>query len=109
MALGSAYKYIFLCFIFYGAVILVFALVCSHVIKMDDPSITTHPFKSNYNSLDKMIFITYVMGTYDAYPDNQIAAVQSSTFYYGIFILFIFLNMFIFTSIPGSIIFDKFI
>lgn len=56
-----------------------------------------------------MIFIVYVMGTYDAYPDNQIPAIQSNTFYYGIFILFIFLNMFIFTSIPGSIVFDKFI
>lgn len=55
-----------------------------------------------------MVFIVYVTGTYDAYPDNQIPAIQSSTYYYAFFILFIFLNMFIFSSIPGSLIFDKF-
>ena len=34
--------------------------------------------------------------------------IEENTYYYGMFILYIFLNMFIFTSIPGSLIFDKF-
>ena len=66
------------------------------------------PYKNKFNDLDKMVFIMYVTGTYDAYPDNQVPAIQSSTYYYAFFILFIFLNMFIFSSIPGSLIFDKF-
>ena len=55
-----------------------------------------------------MIFITYILGTYDSYPDNQLPAIEENTWYYCMFILYIFLNMFIFSSIPGSIIFDKF-
>jgi hypothetical protein len=55
-----------------------------------------------------MIFITYVLGTYDVYPDNQLPAIRSQLYYYWLFILFIFLNMFIFSSIPGSLIFDIF-
>ena len=55
-----------------------------------------------------MIFITYILGTYDSYPDNQIPAIEENNWYYCMFILYIFLNMFIFTSIPGSLIFDRF-
>ena len=55
-----------------------------------------------------MIFITYILGTYDSYPDNQLPAIEENVWYYGMFILYIFLNMFIFSSIPGSLIFDKF-
>lgn len=55
-----------------------------------------------------MIFQTYALATYDNYPDNQILAVQNyepNTIY---FIVFIFLNMFLFASIPGTIFYNKF-
>lgn len=26
--------------------------------------------------LDRMIFITYILGTYDSYPDNQLPAIE---------------------------------
>jgi len=55
-----------------------------------------------------MIFITYVTATYDSYPDNQIRAIQNSELNYMFFIVFIFLNMFLFSSIPGSLIYNKF-
>lgn len=55
--------------------------------------------------LDRMIFITYILGTYDSYPDNQLPAIEQNNWYYCCFIMYIFLNMFIFSSIPGSLIF----
>ena len=55
-----------------------------------------------------MIFIVYINCTYDAYPDNQLPALQANLAYYPFFILLIFMNMFIFSSIPGSLIFDQF-
>lgn len=55
-----------------------------------------------------MIFITYILGTYDSYPDNQLPAIEQNAWYYPMFILYIFLNMFIFSSIPGSLIFESF-
>lgn len=27
-------------------------------------------YQNNYSRLDRMIFITYILGTYDSYPDN---------------------------------------
>ncbi len=55
-----------------------------------------------------MIFIVYVTATYDSYPDNQLVALRSSIYFYAFFIVFIFLNMFLYSSIPGTLIFDKF-
>ena len=107
MALGSAYKDIFLCFVFYFAMIVIFAIIGSQIITTD-PSVPLDPYVNNYSNLGRMIFIVYVLGTYDAYPDNQLPAIESNIYYYGFFILFIFLNMFIFSSIPGSIVFDTF-
>ena len=66
------------------------------------------PFKTNYSSLSTMIFIVYVTATYDSYPDNQVLVIQNSEFNYIFFILFVFMNMFLFSSIPGSIIYLKF-
>jgi hypothetical protein len=59
-------------------------------------------------SLNRMIFIVYVTATYDSYPDNQLVALRQSIWYYAFFIIFIFLNMFLYSSIPGSLIFNKF-
>ena len=97
----------FVYLIFYSVVIISFALIGSQMMQIQ-PGIQLDPYKNKFNDLDKMVFIMYVTGTYDAYPDNQVPAIQSSTYYYAFFILFIFLNMFIFSSIPGSLIFDKF-
>lgn len=55
-----------------------------------------------------MIFMIYVTATYDSYPDNQILAVQNYMPNYIYYIVFIFANMFLFSSIPGSIIYIKF-
>ena len=87
--------------------IIIFAVVGSQIITTD-PSVATDPYVNSYDNLGHMIFIVYVLGTYDAYPDNQLPAVESNIYYYSFFILFILLNMFIFSTIPGSIVFDKF-
>lgn len=55
-----------------------------------------------------MIFVMYVTATYDSYPDNQLVAIQDYEPNYFFFIIFIFLNMFLFSSIPGSIVYNKF-
>lgn len=66
------------------------------------------PYKNNYSNLSKMIFVVYVLATYDSYPDNDILAVQNFEPNYIYFIVFIFANMFLFSSIPGSLIYLKF-
>lgn len=50
----------------------------------------------------------YVLGSYDNYPDNQTPAIQYSEGNYAFFIIFIFLNMFLFVLVPGTIIYNKF-
>ena len=55
-----------------------------------------------------MIFIVYVTATYDSYPDNQTLSIQNFEPNYIYFIIFIFMNMFLFSSIPGSLIYIKF-
>ena len=55
-----------------------------------------------------MIFIVYVTATYDAYPDNQTLAIQNQESNYIYFLVFVFLNMFLFSSIPGSLIYFRF-
>lgn len=55
-----------------------------------------------------MIFIMYVLSSYDAYPDNQLLAIQNSIYVYWFFILFIFLNVFFFVTIPTTILFNSF-
>lgn len=106
-SLASAYKDIFVYFIFYIVVVSAYAITVSELIELP-LDVAVDDYKNNYGELGKMIFITYVLGTYDAYPDNQLPAIRSQLYYYWLFILFIFLNMFIFSSIPGSLIFDIF-
>lgn len=55
-----------------------------------------------------MIFMSYVTATYDSYPDNQLLAIQNYEPNYIYYIVFIFLNMFVFSSIPGSVIYLRY-
>lgn len=48
------------------------------------------------------------MSTYDAYPDNQLIAIRQSTWIYAFFVIFIFLNVFFFVTIPATIVFNSF-
>lgn len=48
------------------------------------------------------------MSSYDAYPDNQMVAIKTSLWIYGLFIIFIFLNVFFFVTIPTTVIFYSF-
>ena len=43
--------------------------------------------------------------SFDSYPDNQILAIQNYEPNYIYYIVFVFANMFLFSSIPGTIIF----
>ena len=94
--------------IFEFVVVLVFALVGSTLITVPAGT-TTDSFTNNYESLGKMIFIIYVTGSYDAFPDNQFLAFSISQWFEIFFLLFVFLNMFLFSSIPGSLLFDSYI
>jgi uncharacterized SAM-binding protein YcdF (DUF218 family) len=62
----------------------------------------------NYNDLGKMIFQVYAVGTYDFYPDNQVLAVQNYQPNYIFYIVYILFNLFLFTPIPGGLIYNKF-
>jgi len=66
------------------------------------------PYKNNYSNLGSMIFVVYVNATYDSFPDNQVLAIQNSEANFIYFAVFVFLNMFLFSSIPGSLIYLKF-
>lgn len=98
-------------FLFYVIVMLAFAIVGTVFIHMPESAkqkADYDPILNNYQELSRMIFITYITGTHDSYPNNQLPAIQANIYYYGFFIGFIFLNMFLFTSIPGSLLFDCF-
>jgi hypothetical protein len=76
ISLASTYKDILIYFIFFGFVIVSFALIGSKGLTFDpnyqDPKYPTafDPYKTNYNDLGHMIFVIYVVATYDSYPDN---------------------------------------
>ena len=95
-------------------VVFSFALIGSRALTFDpyyrDPLYpqTVDPYTSDYASLSKMIFITYVMSSYDNFPDNQWLAIQNYEPNYIFFIVFILLNLFLFTTIPGSLVYQKF-
>ena len=89
-------------------VVLIFALVGSVLIQVPSGTVTD-TFTNNYSSLGHMIFIVYVTGSYDAFPDNQLLAFEISQWFQIFFLLFVFLNMFLFSSIPGSLLFDSYI
>lgn len=66
-------------------------------------------FTNNYSTLGNMVFVIYVTGSYDAFPDNQFLSFSISQWFEAFFLLFVFLNMFLFSSIPGSLLFDSYI
>jgi len=82
-SLISAYKDILVYFIFFAIVICGWALIGSRALTFDpnyvDPNYLQNvdPYKNNYSDLGKMIFVVYVLATYDSYPDNQILAIQN--------------------------------
>jgi hypothetical protein len=113
-SLVSVYKDLVVYVIYYSFIIGGFALVGAKTLTFDpayfDPA-TDYRFDAymaNYSDLSMMIFQTYVLGTYDNYPDNQILAVQNYEGNYVYFIMFIFLNMFLFVEIPASIFYQQF-
>lgn len=83
-AFASAYIDSLVYMVFFGLVIVGYALIGSRSLTFDpsfkDPTVS-QPFdfyKTNYNSLTQMIFMVYVTATYDSYPDNQLLAIQNS-------------------------------
>jgi hypothetical protein len=106
-ALLSAYKDILVFLFFYTCIIVGFGVVCHQIVQLPD-DVEVDEFTNNYRDLGKTIFIMYVMSTYDAYPDNQLVAIRTSLWIYGFFIIFIFLNVFFFVTIPATIVFNSF-
>ena len=100
--------------VFFFIVICGFGLIGNRALTFDpnfqDPNypLNIDSYQSDYLSLNRMIFITYITATYDSYPDYQLLAVQNFEPNYIFFIVFIFLNMFLFSSIPGSLVYNKF-
>jgi hypothetical protein len=107
-ALVSAYEQFLVFIVFECVVVFIFALVGNVLIEVPEGT-ATDSFTNNYSSLGHMIFIMYVTGSYDAFPDNQLLAFSISQWFEIFFLLFVFLNMFLFSSIPGSLLFDCFI
>lgn len=107
-ALISAYEQFLVFIVFECVVVFMFALVGNILIQVPEGTVTD-TFTDNYSSLGHMIFIMYVTGSYDAFPDNQLLAFSISQYFEVFFLLYIFLNMFLFSSIPGSLLFDCFI
>lgn len=114
LSLASAYKDVLVYFIFFTFVIVGYALLGNRSLTFDanykDPAYPqmVDPYKTNYSNLGNMIFILYVTATYDSYPDNQNLAAQNYMPNMIYFVIFIFANMFLFSSIPGSLIYIKF-
>ena len=55
-----------------------------------------------------MIFSMYILSSFDNYPDNEWFSIQNYKPNYIFFVVFIFLNYFLFTIIPGSLVYNKF-
>lgn len=89
-------------------VVLTFALVGNTLIQVPEGT-ETDSFTNNYTTLGNMVFVVYVTGSYDAFPDNQLLAFSISQWFEVFFLLFVFLNMFLFSSIPASLLFDSYI
>ena len=83
ISLASTYKDILVYLLFYVTVIVGYAFIGNKTLTFDpsyvDPNYPQYvdPYRTNYSNLSTMIFIVYVTATYDAYPDNQILAVQN--------------------------------
>lgn len=113
----SAYKDILVYIIFFSTVIVGYALIGTKSLTFDSDYHETNPayatqysdfYKMNYSNLGSMIFMVYVTATFDSYPDNQVLVIQNYELNVIYYYVFIFANMFIFSSIPGSLIYNKF-
>lgn len=79
-ALLSAYEQFLVFMLFECVVVVIFALVGNSIIQV--PPDTEHDaFTNNYGSLGNMIFIVYVTGSYDAFPDNQLLSFSFSQWF----------------------------
>ena len=114
-ALSSVYKDIVVYIVYYAIIIFGFALIGSKTLTFDaerrfpgSEFESSDFYMSNYSNLSMMIFQTYALSTYDNYPDNHVLAVQNYEPNYIYFIVFIFLNMFLFVEIPATIFYQKF-
>ena len=79
-ALFSAYAEILMFAVFYLLVVVAFGLVANVFIEVP-PGMAVDRFQSNYNNLGHMIFIIYVTGSYDSYPDNQLKSFEISEWF----------------------------
>lgn len=104
----SAYEQFLVFIVFEFVVVLTFALVGNTLIQVPEDT-TTDNFTNNYTTLGNMVFVIYVTGSYDAFPDNQLLSFSISQWFEAFFLLFVFLNMFLFSSIPASLLFDSYI
>lgn len=66
--------------LFECVVVLIFALVGNSIIQLPEGTITD-AFTNNYGSLGNMIFIVYVTGSYDSFPDNQFLSFSISQWF----------------------------
>jgi hypothetical protein len=106
-ALYGAGKDIIVYLIFYTILIMAFSIVASQIINLP-PGVEYDKFNSNYYDLGTMSFLIYVLASYDAWPDYELLAVNTSAWYYVFFVAFIFLNCFYFVTIPTTVIFASF-
>lgn len=106
-ALIAAYKDILVFLSFYAIIIISFALVSNQMI--DVPAdYQFDQYSNNYRDFFQSLYVTYALSSYDSYPDNQIASIKWNVATYAIFIVFIFFNMFFFTTIPATLILNSF-
>lgn len=100
--------------VFYSIVIIGFALIASRSLIFDpnytdaDHPISLDSYRNNYSDLSTMIYGMYTLGSNDNYPENETLAYQNSKSNAFFFVVFIFFNMFLFASIPGTLIYNKF-
>lgn len=99
----ASYIDIFVYAIFYVFIIVAFAIMANQFVEIP-PNATYDDFTENYGALGKAIFVMYVLTTFDAYPDNQLIAIDVSMWMYLFFIAFIFLNALFFVTIPTNIL-----
>ena len=93
--------------VIYWIILVLYSLIGTQTLRLDD-SIQINEYTSDYSDLNRMIFIMYINASTDAYPDNNFRAIESSTWNYIYFILFTFLNFFIFSVIPASLVYYTF-
>ena len=113
-ALTSAHLDIAVFFVFISIFIVGFALIGNLSLTYDpffrDPQnpITVDAYSNDYKSLGKMIYSIYILSSYDGYPDNEWFAFQNFKPNVIFFVCFIFLNNFLLTTIPGTLVYNKF-